>query len=95
MHKCVLFMQRSGLGLGLEGCEASAGHMMLQSKEYLEEQVGTACRQAAGKAGRWFLNYAPFAVNNKFNPWYKQRDMPNGPKESFSEWYAKNEGNKN
>lgn len=43
----------------------------------------------AGKAGRWFLHNIPFVVNNKFNPWYKQRDMPEGPKESFAEWYAK------
>jgi L-lactate dehydrogenase complex protein LldF len=47
----------------------------------------------AGKAGRWFLQNAPFVVNNKFNPWYKQRDMPEGPKESFAEWFIKN-GNK-
>jgi len=44
----------------------------------------------AGKAGRWVLKYAPFAVNNKLNPWYKQRDMPEPPAESFSEWYAEN-----
>lgn len=45
----------------------------------------------AGKAGRWFMHKIPFIVNNKFNPWYKQRDMPEGPKESFSAWYVKNE----
>lgn len=44
----------------------------------------------AGKAGRWVLKHAPFAVNNKLNPWYKQRDMPEPPKESFGEWYSKN-----
>ncbi len=47
----------------------------------------------AGKAGRWLLHNIPFVVNNKFNPWYKQRDMPEEPKESFAEWYAKNEEN--
>jgi L-lactate dehydrogenase complex protein LldF len=45
---------------------------------------------AAGKMGRWVLKYAPFAVNNGLNPWYKQRDMPEPPKESFGEWYKKN-----
>jgi len=50
--------------------------------------------KAAGKTGRWFLNYAPFAINNRLNPWYKQRDMPGGPKESFGEWYSKNEEKK-
>lgn len=45
----------------------------------------------AGRAGRWFMQNVPFVVNNKLNPWYKQRDMPEGPKETFSEWYIKNE----
>jgi L-lactate dehydrogenase complex protein LldF len=44
----------------------------------------------AGKAGRLTLKYAPFMVNNKLNPWYKHRDMPEPPKESFGEWYSKN-----
>ncbi|GAB3536023.1 lactate utilization protein B [Pontibacter brevis] len=46
--------------------------------------------QLAGKAGRWFMRNVPFAVNNKLNPWYKQREMPAPPKESFGEWYQKN-----
>lgn len=45
---------------------------------------------AAGKAGRWFLKHIPFAVNNKFNPWFKQREMPEPPSESFGQWYKKN-----
>jgi L-lactate dehydrogenase complex protein LldF len=24
------------------------------------------------------------------NPWYKQREMPDAPKQSFSEWYKQN-----
>jgi len=43
----------------------------------------------AGKAGRWTMKAAPFIINNKLNPWYKQRDMPSPPKESFGEWYKK------
>lgn len=46
--------------------------------------------KAAGKTGRWILNNAPFAINNRLNPWYKQRDMPDSPKQSFGEWYSKN-----
>jgi L-lactate dehydrogenase complex protein LldF len=46
----------------------------------------------AGKSGRWFLQNIPFVVNNRFNPWYKQRDMPVGEKESFSAWYAREGG---
>lgn len=41
----------------------------------------------AGKMGRLTLKYAPFTVNNGLNPWYKGREMPEPPKQSFSEWY--------
>jgi L-lactate dehydrogenase complex protein LldF len=44
----------------------------------------------AGKAGRWVIKYAPFAVNNRLNPWYKQRDLPSAPDKSFGEWYKEN-----
>jgi L-lactate dehydrogenase complex protein LldF len=44
----------------------------------------------AGKAGKWVMKYLPFIVSNKLNPWYKQRDMPGVPKQSFTEWYKKN-----
>ncbi len=44
----------------------------------------------AGKAGRMVMRLAPFALNNKFNPWYKQREMPQAPAQSFRDWYKKN-----
>lgn len=43
--------------------------------------------RAAGAVGRWLLRYLPFAVNNRLNPWYKQREMPKPPAQSFSAWY--------
>jgi len=43
-----------------------------------------------GKAARWVIKYLPFMVNNRLNPWYKQRDLPAPPKQSFTEWYKKN-----
>ncbi len=46
--------------------------------------------KAAGKIGRWVMRNLPFLVKNKLNPWYKQREMPDAPKESFKEWYIKN-----
>ncbi|HMH22298.1 MAG TPA: LutB/LldF family L-lactate oxidation iron-sulfur protein [Puia sp.] len=49
-----------------------------------------AAYHAAGKAGRWTLRNTPFVLSNKMNPWYKQREMPESPKESFGEWYKKN-----
>lgn len=45
----------------------------------------------AGKIGRWTLRNAPFAVNHNLNPWFRKRDMPDAPKESFTEWYEKNQ----
>jgi L-lactate dehydrogenase complex protein LldF len=44
----------------------------------------------AGKAGRAVMRLIPFLLNNKLNPWYKQRDMPAPPKQSFRDWYIKN-----
>jgi len=44
----------------------------------------------AGKAARFTMKLAPFAVNNQLNPWYKHRDMPKVPQQSFGEWYSKN-----
>ncbi len=44
----------------------------------------------AATAGKWVMKYFPFMVGNKLNPWYKQREMPAVPKESFTQWYKKN-----
>jgi L-lactate dehydrogenase complex protein LldF len=41
----------------------------------------------AGYMGRIMMRFAPFLVNNKLNPWFKQREMPEAPKESFQSWY--------
>lgn len=44
----------------------------------------------AGRAGRAVMRLFPFVLNNKLNPWYKQREMPAPPKQSFRDWYIKN-----
>ncbi|KGO84840.1 4Fe-4S ferredoxin [Flavobacterium rivuli WB 3.3-2 = DSM 21788] len=49
----------------------------------------------SGKALRFTLRYAPFVINNKLNPWYKQRDMPAAPENSFKKWYDENRNKKN
>lgn len=49
----------------------------------------------AGKAARWTLKLLPRIVNNHFNPWYKAREMPEPPKQSFTEWYQKNRNSSN
>ena len=50
--------------------------------------------KALGKAARTTMKLAPFAVNNQLNPWYKHRDMPEVPKQSFNEWYKDNRKDK-
>lgn len=44
----------------------------------------------SGKAFKWVSRWLPFLVNNKMNPWYRQRDMPKAAATSFKEWYKKN-----
>lgn len=44
----------------------------------------------AGAFGRWVMRYLPFIVSNRLNPWYKQRNMPDAPAQSFRKWYSKN-----
>jgi len=43
-----------------------------------------------GWLGRKLLKRFPFMVNNRFNPWWWQRDMPEPPATSFREWFQKN-----
>lgn len=50
--------------------------------------------QWGGKVGRSVMKLLPVAVNNSLNPWYKQREMPAPPAESFREWYLKNKAKK-
>ncbi len=43
----------------------------------------------AGKLMRWLLRNFPIVVNNRLNPWFRQRELPEAPEESFREWYTK------
>lgn len=50
-----------------------------------------ALYRTAGKMARWMLRRFPgLAKNGKLNVWYRQREMPDAPRESFREWYLKN-----
>ena len=46
--------------------------------------------RTSGAIGRWIMKHLPFLVDTKLNPWYKQREMPIVPKNSFGNWYKKN-----
>jgi len=40
-----------------------------------------------GKWGRKVMRWFPWLLNNKMNLWYKQREMPEPPRQSFTTWY--------
>lgn len=44
----------------------------------------------AGRLARRTMRFLPWLLNNKMNPWYKQRELPSPPRLSFTEWYKKN-----
>ena len=43
-----------------------------------------------GRLGRKLMKAMPSLVNNRFNPWYTRREMPEPPSQSFRQWYQKN-----
>lgn len=46
----------------------------------------------SGKAARWALRNMPRSfIYNKLNVWGENRELPQAPKESFKEWYTKNQ----
>src|SRR6516162_9293610 len=49
--------------------------------------------RAAAEAGGTALRVLPhFAVYNRLNAWGRHRDVPEAPKETFHQWYARNRG---
>ncbi|HUC79539.1 MAG TPA: 4Fe-4S dicluster domain-containing protein, partial [Flavisolibacter sp.] len=49
-----------------------------------------ALYRISGQLGRSAMQLMPWAVNNKLNPWYKGREMPEPPAQSFRNWYKQN-----
>ena len=51
--------------------------------------------EKVGKAARWSLRNLPKSViNSKLNAWGKARDLPEGPKQSFDQWYEERKNSK-
>lgn len=75
-----------------EGHVASKKKAGMQAMKFVLSSP--ALLRNSGKAGRWLMKLAPFALNNRLNPWYHQREMPALPAMSFSEWYRKNRKDK-
>lgn len=71
-----------------------AGYVPLMKKIMMKGMAFVLGRPAlyrfSGASARWVLRYMPFMVKFKINPWYKQREMPAPPKQSFREWYIQN-----
>ncbi len=45
----------------------------------------------SGSMARWVIRIFPFILKSKsLNPWYKQRELPEAPKQSFRDWYKQN-----
>jgi L-lactate dehydrogenase complex protein LldF len=70
------------------------GHTPASKTVAMKVMAGTLSKPSlfgtAGKTGRWLMRIMPFLLKNKLNPWYKEREMPTPPKQSFREWYKKN-----
>ena len=43
-----------------------------------------------GRLLAFTVNYAGFIVKNRFNPWFRQREMPVPAKTTFTKWYNEN-----
>ena len=71
-----------------EGHVAMGKKIMMQSMAFLLSRP--KLYRFAGKWGRKIMRSMPILVSNKLNPWYKQREMPEPPKQSFNEWYKQN-----
>ena len=73
---------------------ASAGHVATSKKIGITGMSFVLARplvyRFSGRIGRWMMRRLPFLLNNKLNPWYKQREMPTPPKQSFRDWYITN-----
>lgn len=69
------------------------GHTSAAKTVSMKAMAATLSRPSlfsfAGKWGRKMMHIFPWMINNKMNAWYKQREMPEPPKESFTEWYKK------
>jgi L-lactate dehydrogenase complex protein LldF len=46
--------------------------------------------RSGGGIGRWLMRWIPAVVNNRWNPWFKQREMPEPPAATFHHWYKQN-----
>lgn len=79
--------------LTAEGYTATSKKVGMKGMAFMFAHPGVY--RFAGRVGRAMLRAFPFlAENKKMNAWYKQREMPEAPKQSFRDWYVKNKAGK-
>ncbi|GAB3995908.1 lactate utilization protein B [Spirosoma daeguense] len=81
LYKWRQVLMKEGYGPSGKGAAMKAMATVLESPRLF---------RMAGKIGRGVLRFSPAVVENRFNPWYNQREMPAPPSESFRDWYVKN-----
>jgi L-lactate dehydrogenase complex protein LldF len=80
IHEQLWFWRQDLMEAGLAPVSKSIGMKLMAfvlSNPAIYRMGGSLMRRFAG------------VLNTRLNPWYKQRDMPVAPKESFQEWYQK------
>jgi len=77
--------------------EISEEKLMPKGKSYTMSLAGkilasNGAYNFSGKMARWILRNMPrMFIYNKLNAWGETRELPEVPKESFKEWYVKNQ----
>jgi L-lactate dehydrogenase complex protein LldF len=70
------------------------GHGPAVKKASMQAMSGLLSNPAAfrfgGSVGRKIMRWIPFLTNNRLNPWFKQREMPEPPAKSFTQWFKEN-----
>jgi L-lactate dehydrogenase complex protein LldF len=77
---------------------AKEGYVSTSKKIGMQGMAFVLARPAlyrfSGRMARLFMRIFPFMFRSKkMNPWYRQREMPQAPKQSFRDWYKQNNQN--
>ena len=71
-----------------EGYGGRAKEAAMKTMSVVLSRPGLFVRTAG--IARKLMRFMPWLFNNRLNPWYRQREMPEAPGQSFKTWYKKN-----
>jgi L-lactate dehydrogenase complex protein LldF len=80
IHEQLWFWRQDLMAEGLAPASKSIGMKLM---------AFVLARPALYRFGGSLLRRFAGLLNTRLNPWYKQREMPEAPKQSFQEWYQK------